>query len=107
MMGFMAAIATSLSRIVVLVAIAACGTSKLAGSTSCYGEFTCSSGELCRDQVFGAADDAGTDSGCVRVPIGCDVRDCSGSGWPACVMALCEEPANRPTIQGRYLECSF
>ncbi|HEV7559434.1 MAG TPA: hypothetical protein VGO00_28355 [Kofleriaceae bacterium] len=100
-------IATSLSRIAIIVAIAACGTNKLAGSTSCYSEFTCSSGELCRDQAIGAADDGGTDSGCVDVPIGCDVRDCSGSACPACVMSMCEVPADHATIHGRYLECSF
>jgi hypothetical protein len=89
-----------------LMIVAACGD-PLASKVTCYGSETCGPDELCKDQVFGAADDAGVSSDCKKVPDGCDIYDCSGSACSACIIQLCDAPANRPTVKGRYLNCQF
>jgi hypothetical protein len=109
MIGFGNRFATTLSGFCAVLVLSACGDTGLQGTVHCQsaGE-TCASGELCRDQVFGAADDAGVELGCVKVPSSCAVRDCSGSGCPSCIMKLCDPPYDHdPRLQGRLLECNF
>ena len=90
-----------------LVVLATCGD-PLGSKVNCYGgSEMCGPDELCKDQLVGAADDAGTTFSCVKVPDGCDVYDCSGSACSPCLVRLCDGPANDPTVQGRYLNCHF
>lgn len=89
------------------ILLCACA-SKLDGKTECWGgSLTCGDHELCKDQAVGAADDGGTNTGCVAVPSNCNVQDCAGSACPVCIKNLCDAPADSPTVQGRYLLCRF
>jgi len=90
-----------------LIASSGCHTPQLQGTASCFGGLTCGSGQLCKEQVTGAADDASTADGCVTVPDSCVVSDCSGMACPPCVMQLCDPAADHATVQGRILDCSF
>src|SRR5882724_5821661 len=93
--------ATVVSGLCTTLAVLACdGGSKLDGTTHCSAGVNdiCASGELCRDQLSGAADDAGTEHGCIAVPDGCDIHDCNGSACPKCIVDLCEPPANHPDL---------
>jgi hypothetical protein len=99
--------ATSLSWIFGLALIASCSTPPLQGTTSCFGEFTCGSGQLCKEQASGAAGDASISDGCVTVPDGCAIEDCTGSACAPCIMQLCDPSADFASVHGRFLDCSF
>jgi hypothetical protein len=101
-------IATSLSRFLWLLAIAACEPSSeptsLEGPISC-GMTSCVTGQVCVHT--GTNVDGGiigeTLSYCAPVPTGCVVRDCSDPGCPSCIEALCSSPGFH--ISERYLSC--
>jgi hypothetical protein len=96
---------TFASRILLALAIAACGD-KLDGATTCDNLLSCGSDQLCRDQFMGAADDGGVTEGCISVPSSCDASDCSGSGCPMCIHQLCEPPYDTDvSVTGRRLRC--
>ena len=100
--------ATRMSRLAVLAAIAACGTShpstSLAGDVLCDG-VTCGSGELCLEQPNGG--DAALSVSCITVDTPCGVGNCSGATCPTCIAELCPDypSLNDAMLVGRVLSC--